>query len=232
MAARRARIDLQGRARHRAPTSNGDTTYLCVVDQDGMGVSLIQSNTSGFGTHLFEPTTGIGLDNRGIGFSLVPGHPAEYGPGRRPIHTLCPAVVTRPDGDLRAVVGTMGGDSQPQILLQVLARLLALGQPAGACIGEPRWALAGAAGTGFDTWSDPDDQIVRIEQTAPAAWTSGLEARGHVVEQVDGVLGSLGHAQLIEVLPDGGHAGAADPRGHRRSPGLVGRARRGPTRRR
>ena len=212
VAARRAQIDLQRRARHGAPTSAGDTTYLCVVDQDGMGVSLIQSNASGFGTHLFEPSTGIGLHNRGIGFSLVPGHRAEYGPGRRPIHTLCPAVVTRPGGDLRAVLGTMGGDSQPQILLQVLARLLALGQPAGACIGEPRWALARAAGTGFDTWTDPDDQIVRVEQTAPPAWTSGLEARGHVVEQVDGVFGTLGHAQLIEVLPDGGRAGAADPR--------------------
>ena len=101
-----------------------DTTYLCVVDGDGMGVSLIQSNASGFGSHVFEPSTGINLHNRGIGFSLVPGHPAEYGPGRKPPHTLCPALVTRPDGSLMAVLGTQGGDGQPQILLQVLARLL------------------------------------------------------------------------------------------------------------
>ena len=94
-----------------------DTTYLCAVDGDGMGVSLIQSNASGFGSHVFEPSTGINLHNRGIGFSLEPGHPAEYGPGRRPPHTLCPALVTRPDGSLLAVLGTQGGDGQPQILL-------------------------------------------------------------------------------------------------------------------
>ena len=210
--ARRALIDPDRRARFGSPGAAGDTTYLCVVDEDGMGVSLIQSNASGFGTHLFEPNTGIGLHNRGIGFSLEPGHPAEYGPGRRPTHTLCPALVTRPGGDLRAVVGTMGGDSQPQILLQVLARLLALGQPAGACIGEPRWALAQRDGTGFDTWTDPDAQLVNVEQTAPTTWTPGLEARGHAVQPVEGVFGTLGHAQLIEVLPNGVRSGAADPR--------------------
>jgi gamma-glutamyltranspeptidase/glutathione hydrolase len=51
----------------------GDTTYLCAVDGDGMAVSLIQSNASGFGSHLFEPATGINLHNRGLGFSLEPG---------------------------------------------------------------------------------------------------------------------------------------------------------------
>src|SRR5262249_58882033 len=93
-----------------APAGAGDTTYLCAVDGDGMGVSLIQSNASGFGSGLFEPNTGINLHNRGIGFSVAEGHPAEYGPGRRPPHTLCPALVTHPDRRLAAVLGTQGGD--------------------------------------------------------------------------------------------------------------------------
>ena len=77
----------------------------------------------------------------GIGFSLVPGHPAEYAPGRRPPHTLAPALVTNRDGSLRQVLGTMGGDSQPQILLQLLARTLGLGQSPGAALRAPRWVL-------------------------------------------------------------------------------------------
>ncbi|MGW4800097.1 gamma-glutamyltransferase family protein [Nonomuraea sp. NPDC004297] len=122
-ARRRALVDPRSRLRLRAPAEPGDTTYLCAVDADGMGVSLIQSNAAGFGSMIFEPRTRINLHNRGIGFSLRPGHPAEYGPGRRPPHTLAPALLTRRDGTLRAVAGTMGGDAQPQILLQVITRL-------------------------------------------------------------------------------------------------------------
>jgi gamma-glutamyltranspeptidase len=88
--------------------------YMCAVDGDRMGVSLIQSNAADFGAHVFEPNTRISLQNRGLGFSLEPGHPAEYGPGRRPPHTLSPALVTRPDGTLAIVLGSMGGDTQPR----------------------------------------------------------------------------------------------------------------------
>ena len=92
-------IGLETASRRAAPGSDGDTTYLCTagIDRDGrrIGVSLIQSNASGFGSHLVEPNTGINLHNRGIGFNLVEGHPAEFGPGRRPPHTLSPAFATR-----------------------------------------------------------------------------------------------------------------------------------------
>src|SRR5205823_1054699 len=80
------------------------------VDRERMGVSLIQSNASGWGAHIVEPATRIFLQDRGIGFTLEPGHPAEYGPRRRPPHTLSPALVTTADGKLRMVLGTMGGD--------------------------------------------------------------------------------------------------------------------------
>jgi gamma-glutamyltranspeptidase/glutathione hydrolase len=207
---RRSMIDPEVRTRIGSPAGAGDTMYLCAVDRERMGVSLIQSNAKAFGCNVFEPATGIGLHNRGIGFSLQPGHPAEYGPGRRPPHTLAPALVTRPDGGLRAVVGTMGGDAQPQILLQVLTRLLRHGQSPGATIGAPRWSLLGAE-TGFDTWLDPDGARVAIETTAAPSWDDSLRARGHDVVPVDGILGTFGHAHVIEVDGDA-LAGAADPR--------------------
>src|SRR5262249_57258946 len=131
--------------------------------------------------------------------------------GRRPPHTLAPAVVTHPDGSLRAVIGTMGGDTQPQILLQLLARLLHHNQSAGSTIAAPRWALRQPAASGFDTWVDADATIVNVEGDAAADWAAGLRERGHDVEVVEGVTGTFGHAQLIEVA-ESGLAGAADPR--------------------
>ncbi|WP_406674372.1 gamma-glutamyltransferase [Nonomuraea sp. N2-4H] len=205
---RRARIDSRSRLRLAAPAQPGDTTYLCVVDGDGMGVSLIQSNAAGFGSMVFEPRTGINLHNRGIGFSLKPGHPAEYGPGRRPPHTLTPALITRPDGTLRSVVGTMGGDAQPQILLQVITRLLRHGEEPGRAIAAPRWRL-GTGGTGFDTWDAPDDAVLDLEEGA--GWSDGLAALGHRVAALP-YGSSFGHAHLIDVRKDGMLAGAADPR--------------------
>ena len=213
VARRRSPIDPDGRATYGSmPVGAGDTMFLCAIDRDRMGVSLIQSNASGFGCLLFEPTTGIGLHNRGYGFSLEPGHPAEYGAGRRPPHTLSPAMITRADGRLRATIGTMGGDAQPQIVLQLLARLLAGRQSAGATIGGPRWALFGPGASGFDTWRDPDGVHVAVESTAPEAWAEGLLARGHTVDVQRGMQAHFGHAHLIELRDDGMLAGAADPR--------------------
>ena len=177
---RRAMIGVDRRALLASPAGAGDTMYLCAVDQNRMGVSLIQSNAKAFGCNVFEPSTGIGLHNRGIGFSLQAGHPAEYGPGRRPPHTLAPALVTHGDGSLRAVIGA------------------------------PRWSLLGAE-TGFDTWIDPDAIRVAIETTAPEAWRDGLQTRGHDVVPIDGIMGTFGHAHVIEVDGDA-LAGAADPR--------------------
>ncbi|MCU1498251.1 MAG: Gamma-glutamyltransferase [Acidimicrobiales bacterium] len=193
-----------------APTAGGGTIYLCAVDGAGSGVSLIQSNADAYGCHVAAPGTGILLHSRGIGFSLDPGHPAEYGPGRRPPHTLAPAVATRPDGSLRAVFGTMGGDSQPQVVLQLAARLLAHGQIVGDAVAAPRFVLS-AGEHGFATWSG-GPQTVRIEAHAPEAWAPGLTERGHDVLVADFDPAGFGHASVIEVGADGLLAGAADPR--------------------
>lgn len=194
-----------------APRAGG-TMYLCAVDGDRMGVSLIQSNASGFGCGLVEPNTRIFLQNRGIGFSLEPGHPAEYGPGRRPPHTLSPALVTNPDGSLDRVIGTMGGDSQPQILLQLLARQLHNRQSPAHAIGSGRWALADPdGGAGFSTWRRHGRVVVNVEGNAPHAWVDGLRARGHTVHQTDAFAHGYGHAHVI--VNEGDRlAAAADPR--------------------
>ena len=203
------RLDLERAGRYAVATGPGDTTYLCTAEAGGMAVSLIQSNASGFGSWLAEPNTGINLHNRGLGFNLIEGHPAEFGPGRRPPHTLSPALATA-NGAFRAVFGTMGGDAQPQILLQVAARLFRHGQSPAGAVNAPRWALSGPA-TGFDTWSAPNGRIVRLEGHAPSDW-NGLTARGHRTSAAPAFDSGFGHACAITVDVDGVLAGAADPR--------------------
>jgi len=197
----------------------GGTIALCAVDADRMGVSVLQSNAAGFGSHLVEPGTGIFLQNRGIGFSLKPGHPGEYRPGRRPAHTLSPLAVTGAGGGLAAVAGTMGGDSQPQILLQILARTLQVGEDPGVAVAAGRWALgATAPGSGFDTWHDQGNVRVMIEGHAPSGWDDGLRRLGHQVGRAEPFSSDFGHAHYIGVekdhLPRGSDhlVGGSDPR--------------------
>ena len=91
-----------GRWERPVPAAGG-TAYMCAVDGNGMGVSLIQSNFHGIGSGLSAGRTGVWLHNRGAGFSLTPGHRNELAPGRRPLHTLSPTIWTR--GDQLALAG-------------------------------------------------------------------------------------------------------------------------------
>lgn len=211
ISARRAALDTERAGHVTVPEWHGDTTYLCAVDGDGMGVSLINSNASGFGAHIVAGSSGIFLHDRGLGFSLQPGHPAEYGPGRRPPHTLSPAMVTHPDGRLRTVLGTMGGDTQPQIVLQMLAASLLHDLDPGRVLRQARWKIApDDDGGGFDTWRAGHGREIRVEDHVDPAIVDGLVARGHSVRTAHS--SEFGHAHLIEVTPHGSLAGAADPR--------------------
>ncbi len=192
-----------------APTAGGGTIYLCTADQS-MSVSLMNSNAAGFGSHLAVPEVGVFLHNRGIGFSLEAGHPAELGPGRRPPSTLCPALVTGSQGQRRSVLGTMGGDGQPQVVLQMLAQLLAGSGDAGAAVSSPRFTLTVPDAVGFDTWAKADSLSVAVE--AGSGWADGLRSLGHQVDERPWGQSLFGHAHLIDVGPNGTLYGAAEPR--------------------
>ena len=211
IAERRTAIDPDRAGHIDVPAFDGDTTYLCVIDSEGMGVSLINSNASGFGAHIIAGRSGIFLHDRGLGFSLEKGHPAEYGPGRRPPHTLAPALVTRLDGTLRTVLGTMGADQQPQYVLQMLAAGLLHGDDPGRAVGRGRWKIAPNDDTaGFDTWRPTIGRRIELEEHVPAGTREVLEARGHDVSTAH--YSGFGHAHLIEVTEHGSLGGAADPR--------------------
>lgn len=211
IAARIDEIDPSRAGRLSPRQRQGDTTYLCTVDGERMGVSLIQSNASGFGSWVVEPTTNVNLHNRGLGFSLEEGHPAELAPGRRPPHTLSPALVTTPTGSLRSVLGTMGGDAQPQILLQLITRLFHHGQSPAVAINAGRWVLDGPT-TGFDTWTGEGGPSVQLEGHVPSSWASALDGLGHRVTSTPSWSSDVGHAHAIVVGDDGMLTGAADPR--------------------
>jgi gamma-glutamyltranspeptidase/glutathione hydrolase len=209
-----------------SPAGDGDTTHLCAIDADGLGISLTQSNALDFGSHLVAGSTGIFLHNRGVGFSLEPGHPAELAPGRRPPHTLSPMLATDAGGSLSHLAGAMGGDSQPQILMQLLARMLHAGEdPATALVGA-RLALSAPSAGPFRLWWGHDLSVL-VESHAPAGWRDALTVLGHRVQSIGAFDPSaVGCAQVIAVVPEGDgqgshYMGAADPR----SPegGTVGR---------
>ena len=208
---RRAAIDPDGVTSPTAPAGAGDTMYLCTVDDRRQAVSLIQSNAGGWGAGIGLPRTRIFLHNRGVGFSLEPGHPAELGPGRRPPHTLSPALVTTTADELVAAVGTMGGDGQPQFLLQVLDRLLRLDQDPATAVAAGRWTLSRPDSSGFDTWNGSARLRTVVEGHAPAGWDDGLAARGHDVRRVRALEHLFGHAHTIRV-DDDALVGASDPR--------------------
>jgi gamma-glutamyltranspeptidase/glutathione hydrolase len=195
LAEQRARVD-PARASDPVPLrGDGGTVGIAAVDPDGMGVALIQSNFDSWGSGLFAE--GIALHNRGAAFSLVEAARPEYGPGRRPPHTLSPLLVCRPDGSLHTVLATMGGQAQPQILLQLLARRLKAGEAPADALAAGRWMLDGDA--------------VAVEAHAPSDWWVGLPARGHRLRRRPSWSDDFGHAHLIAVEDD--HlAAAADPR--------------------
>jgi gamma-glutamyltranspeptidase / glutathione hydrolase len=123
---------------------NGDTVYLCVVDKDGNAVSYIQSLFAAFGSGRMVPGTGITLHNRGALYSLDPAHPNIVAPGKRPFHTLSPAMVLNADGTFLMALGSPGGDGQPQTIVQMLNNVLLFGMSPQAAVDAPRWRAYGS----------------------------------------------------------------------------------------
>jgi gamma-glutamyltranspeptidase/glutathione hydrolase len=194
-----------------ARSDPGGTAYLCVVDGDGMGVSLIQSNFTGIGSGIPAAGTGVWLHNRGAGFSLRPGDPNEAAPGKRPLHTLAPTLWTS-GGDLRMLLGTRGGHQQPQYLTQMVALLHVAGLDPGAAQASPRWSMDfdGEAGTpGGDAFSGSS---VVVEARMPEQVVSGLGGRGHRISVGPDLAPGWGPVSVITLDTAGRRRAAADPR--------------------
>jgi len=142
-----------------------DTTYFAVVDKDRNAVSFINSIFNAFGSGIVAGETGIMLHNRGSGFSLDPGHPNRFEPGKRPFTTLIPAMVFK-DGKLLMVYGVMGGDVQAQGHAQVLVNLIERGLNLQEAIDAPRVRYISGRG-------------VMMEDGVTQPVIDALVARGH-----------------------------------------------------
>ncbi len=216
-ARRRALIDPQ-RANlsplHGAPFSSSDTVYLSVVDGQGNACSFINSLYMGFGAGIVPAGLGFALQNRGHNFSLQPGHPNVLAPGKRPYHTIIPALATRPrltssasssaGEDLFACFGVMGGFMQPQGHMQVFTALVDDGLDPQSALDRPRFCLQ----------DGEVDAGVSLEEGIPISVMSALWQMGHLVTPESGARRSVfGRGQVILRDPQTGVlCGGSDPR--------------------
>jgi gamma-glutamyltranspeptidase/glutathione hydrolase len=210
---RRGAIDPRRAARHprRGELPAGsDTVYLSVVDGEGNAVSLVQSLYVGTGTGLVAPGTGVSLQNRGAGFSLDPAHPNVLEPGKRPFHTILPAMTER-GGELHASFGVMGGPMQPQGHLQVLSNLADFGMSPQEALDAPRWQIVSEDPR--DLAPDPGGPVL-VEEGLPAEVCDTLVDRGHRLRTVSGFDRlRMGGGQVILRDPSTGVlTGGSDPR--------------------
>lgn len=202
---------------------DGDTMYLCTADKQGNVVSLIQSLYMGIGSGVIGGDTGVALHNRGSYFSLEPQHANYLQPGKRTMHTLMPGMVLR-DGKPYMSIGTMGGDAQPQIHVQLLTSMLDFGLSAQQAISAPRWHSGRVKldeSPGFLPGQRPvvEDlasgvvEMVTLESRFPQTVPEQLRQLGHHIREGGPFDDGMGHAQII-VLPSEGYGfeGAADPR--------------------
>ncbi len=177
----------------------GDTVYVAAVDPEGSACSLIQSIYGPFGSGLVVPGTGIVLHNRGAGFTLLEDHPNRPAPGKRPYHTIIPAMLGRGGGFL-GCLGVVGAFQQPQAQLQVLRNVLRRGMDPQAAIEAPRFRIFGLEG----------EPRVCVEAGFPQEVVDGLARLGHQVGRLQ--WWEAGGAQLIVRSASGALIGGSDPR--------------------
>ena len=196
----------------------GGTVYLCAADEDGMMVSLIQSNYMGFGSGVVVPGTGISLQNRGAGFSLDAGHPERRRAAASGRTTRSFPASSRSDGAPLAAFGVMGGPMQPQGHVQTLVRLVDYGMNPQAVLDAPRWKVA-------------PNGAVDLEASASPELRAALVAMGHVIaDQPDSYM-DFGAGQYIvkarRLRRGVGPAGTGRRRGSPGPGSATGRAGRG-----
>ena len=174
---------------------HADTVYLTVVDRERNAVSFINSLYESFGSGLVCPETGVLFHNRGRCFALDPAHPNALAPGKRPMHTIIPALALR-DGLPEIAFGVMGGHYQPVGQTQVLTDLVDFGRDPQAALDAPRsFAYRGE---------------LQVEAGVPAASVEGLRRRGHRVVPSGKPLG--GGQMIVIDHQRGVLLGGSDPR--------------------
>ena len=157
---------------------HGDTIYLTTADSTGMMVSLIQSNFLGLGSGLVPDGLGFGLQNRGQLFSLEPGHPNVYEPGKRPFQTIIPAFIMR-DGEPYMSFGVMGGPMQPQGHVQIVTNIVDFGMNLQEAGDAARYRHEGSSQPTGSVMVDGG--VLHVESGVSAEVVEELRRRGHDV---------------------------------------------------
>lgn len=178
-----------------APAPGSNTVYLTVVDRDRTAVSFINSLFSSFGTGICTEKSGILLTNRGACFTLQPDHPNTFGPGKRPMHTIIPALAMK-NGRCDMSFGVMGAHYQPMGHVQIMLNMIDYGMDVQQAIDCARFFWEG--------------EKVEVETGTPQATIDGLRARGHEVVLCDQPWGG---GQTIKIDWDRGVLiGGSEPR--------------------
>ncbi len=203
LAAMAGRIDRQRASPWGKGMGPADTIWMGVVDEQGVAVSFIQSIYHEFGSGIVLPGSGVNWQNRGCSFALDATARNPYTPGRKPFHTLNPAMARFADGRT-LVYGNMGGDGQPQSQSAVFSRIANFGMNPLAAIDAPRWLLG-------RTWGNSSETL-KVESRFPLESIDALKALGHDVEVLGDYDESMGHAGAIMRYPSGLLEGGHDPR--------------------
>ncbi|MEL7150591.1 MAG: gamma-glutamyltransferase family protein [Pseudomonadota bacterium] len=174
-----------------------DTVLITVIDGDGMAVSLIYSLFGSFGSGIASPEYGIMLHNRGCGFNLTPGHPNEIGPGKRPLHTILPAMRAT-NGAIDMAFGVMGGQYQATGHAHVMSNMIDYGMDPQEAIDTPR------------AFPDPWSGALRVEATLSASTLGALSDKGHELVRTPDPIG--GAQAILMDKAKGTLIGASDPR--------------------
>lgn len=187
------------------PNYKSDTVYLSAADAEGNACSFINSTYMGFGSGIVPKGFGFSLQNRGANFNLDPEHPNALAPGKRPYHTIIPAMATYADsGDLYASYGVMGGFMQPQGHMQVTIGMVDDQLDPQAALDRPRFCIQ----------PNNPQGLIQLEEGIPVKTMAALAEKGHPVVPVSGYArATFGRGQIIRRDPENGVFWAgSDPR--------------------
>jgi len=198
-----ARINTQTALPWPQPSHPGDTCWFGAADRQGRVVSAIQSTYHEFGSGLVLPEAGITWQNRGASFKLAADGWNALRPGRKPFHTLNPALAAFDDGRVMAY-GTMGGEGQPQTQATLFTRHVQYGVDLQTAITTPRWLLG-------RTWGEQSTSL-KLEDGFEKGIYDALATAGHDVERVGPLTDLMGQAGAVVYCADGTFSGATDPR--------------------